>query len=127
MHRNPPGIQKRQNFWSCLKRTLHGTYIAPRAFHLGAYVDEQVFRFNVRHDADGQRFVEALKGTDGRRLTWGAYGRASAVALSSRTTLTSSEPHTPKLEAIAKLEHLLIDQLTWTLKAASHLVIQELR
>jgi len=61
-----------ENFWSCLKRTLNGTYIAPRAFHLGAYVDEQVFRFNVRHDADGQRFVEALKGTDGRRLTWKA-------------------------------------------------------
>src|SRR5947209_4804620 len=25
-----------QNFWSCVKRTLHGKYIAPRAFHLNA-------------------------------------------------------------------------------------------
>jgi transposase-like protein len=59
-----------ENFWSCLKRTLHGTYIAPRAFHLAAYVDEQVFRFNARDGKDADRFVEALKGTDGRRLTY---------------------------------------------------------
>jgi len=25
-----------ENFWSCVKRTLHGTYIAPRPFHLDA-------------------------------------------------------------------------------------------
>ncbi len=29
-----------ENFWSCLKRTLNGTYICPRSFHLSAYVDE---------------------------------------------------------------------------------------
>jgi transposase-like protein len=59
-----------ENFWSCLKRTLHGTYIAPRAFHLDAYVDEQVFRFNAREGSDGERFVQVLKATDGRRLTY---------------------------------------------------------
>ncbi|HTW85633.1 MAG TPA: IS1595 family transposase [Candidatus Sulfotelmatobacter sp.] len=59
-----------ENFWSCLKRTLHGTYIAPRAFHLGAYVDEQVFRFNERKDNDGGRFAKVLKATDGHRLTY---------------------------------------------------------
>ncbi len=59
-----------ENFWSCLKRTLHGTYIAPRAFHLQAYVDEQVYRFNVRAQKDGARFVGGLKGADGRRLTY---------------------------------------------------------
>jgi len=57
-----------ENFWSCLKRALHGTYIAPRAFHLEAYVDEQVYRFNVRKEIDGARFTHALKGTEGRRL-----------------------------------------------------------
>ena len=57
-----------ENFWSCLKRTLHGTYIAPRAFHLTAYVDEQVYRFNVREEIDGTRFTKALKGSEGRRL-----------------------------------------------------------
>ena len=59
-----------ENFWACLKRTLHGTYIAPRAFHLEAYVDEQVFRFNERGDNDGGRFVKALKGANGRRVTY---------------------------------------------------------
>jgi transposase-like protein len=61
-----------ENFWSCLKRTLHGTYICPRAFHLQAYVDEQVYRFNVRAQKDGARFVGGLKGADGRRLTYRA-------------------------------------------------------
>jgi transposase-like protein len=59
-----------ENFWSCLKRTLHGTYIAPRAFHLDAYVDEQVFRFNAREGSDAERFVATLKRTDGRRLMY---------------------------------------------------------
>jgi transposase-like protein len=55
-----------ENFWSGLKRTLHGTYIAPRAFHLDAYVDEQVFRFNAREGTDADRFVATLKNTDGQ-------------------------------------------------------------
>jgi transposase-like protein len=58
-----------ENFWSVLKRTLGGTYIAARPFHLDAYLDEQVFRFNASQDKDGDRFVQALKGADGRRLT----------------------------------------------------------
>jgi transposase-like protein len=58
-----------ENFWSCFKRTLHGTYIAPRAFHLEAYVNEQVFRFNAREGKDADRFVATLKGADGRRVT----------------------------------------------------------
>ena len=37
-----------ENFWSLLKRTLHGTYHAVEPFHLGRYVDEQVFRYNNR-------------------------------------------------------------------------------
>jgi transposase-like protein len=59
-----------ENFWGCLKRTLHGTYIAPRAFHLDAYVEEQVFRFNEREVTDGERFVKALKGADGKRVMY---------------------------------------------------------
>ena len=59
-----------ENFWSCLKRTIHGTYICPRPFHLAAYVDEQAFRFNARGSNDHDRFALALKGADGRRLTW---------------------------------------------------------
>ncbi len=59
-----------ENFWSCLKRTLGGTYIAARPFHLDAYVHEQAFRFNEREDNDAGRFVKALKGVDGKRLTY---------------------------------------------------------
>ena len=59
-----------ENFWSCLKRTLGGTYIAPRAFHLERYLDEQIFRFNVRGQEDDSRFVQAAKGADGRRVTY---------------------------------------------------------
>ncbi len=35
-----------ENFWSLLKRTLKGTYVAVETFHLERYIDEQIFRFN---------------------------------------------------------------------------------
>jgi transposase-like protein len=61
-----------ENFWSCVKRTLHGTYISVRGFHLDAYLDEQVFRFNAREGVDADRFLSTLQGADGRRLTYAA-------------------------------------------------------
>jgi len=90
-----------ENFWSCVKRTLHGTYIAVRPFHLDAYLDEQVFRFNAREDNDAGRFVETLKGADGKRLTYAALttthprwrlrpGRAARAE--ARRRMTQSEP-----------------------------------
>ncbi len=33
-----------ENFWSLLKRGLHGTYISVEPFHLFRYLDEQAFR-----------------------------------------------------------------------------------
>jgi hypothetical protein len=44
------------------------------SFHLGAYVDEEAFRFNERSDAsgDGGRFVKVLQSVMGRRLTYAA-------------------------------------------------------
>jgi transposase-like protein len=41
-----------ENFWSLMKRGLHGTYVAVEPFHLSRYVDEQVFRFNNRYTRD---------------------------------------------------------------------------
>ncbi len=41
-----------ENFWSLLKRGLNGTYVAVEPFHLGKYVDEQVFRYNNRATKD---------------------------------------------------------------------------
>jgi hypothetical protein len=60
-----------ENFWSLLKRTLNGTYVAVEPFHLDAYVDEQVFRFNTsRTMKDEQRFKKVLSQVAGKRLTF---------------------------------------------------------
>lgn len=64
-----------ENFWSCLKRGLNGTYIAVEPFHLFRYVDEQVFRFNNRGGkkikvSDADRFSLALSQIAGKRLTF---------------------------------------------------------
>jgi transposase-like protein len=64
-----------ENFWACLKRTLGGTYVAVEPFHLEAYVDEQMFRFNNRATKDNpltdqDRFMLALSQISGRRLTY---------------------------------------------------------
>lgn len=64
-----------ENFWSLLKRTLNGTYVAVEPFHLGRYVDEQAFRFNNRATRDNplndsDRFHLALSQIVGKRLTF---------------------------------------------------------
>jgi transposase-like protein len=63
------------NFWSLLKRQLRGTYIAVEPFHLDAYVDEQVFRYNNRATKDNplddaDRFSLAVSQIAGKRLTY---------------------------------------------------------
>ena len=66
-----------ENFWSLLKRTLRGTYVAVEPFHLERYVDEQVFRYNhCKHEdqktpmTDLERFEAALPMFVGKRLTY---------------------------------------------------------
>jgi len=66
-----------ENFWSLLKRTLNGTYVAVEPYHLSKYIDEQVFRFNNRGGkkkedriTDAQRFELALSQVAGKRLTY---------------------------------------------------------
>ncbi len=59
-----------ENFWSLLKRALKGTYISVEPFHLFRYLDEQAFRFNNRKVTDAVRFVLALNGILGKRLTY---------------------------------------------------------
>ncbi len=60
-----------ENFWSLLKRTLKGTYVAVEPFHLDAYVTEQVWRFNNsgKKMNDGARFKKAISQVVGKRLT----------------------------------------------------------
>jgi transposase-like protein len=60
-----------ENFWSLLKRTLSGTYVAVEPFHLDRYVGEQVFRYNNRKNFDDyDRFVKAASQIVGKRLTY---------------------------------------------------------
>jgi len=61
-----------ENFWSLLKRTIKGTYVAVEPFHLFRYLDEQAFRFNERKNKTGDqgRFLAAIAGIIGKRLTW---------------------------------------------------------
>ena len=59
-----------ENFWSLLKRGLHGTYISVEPFHLFRYLDEQTFRFNNRKMTDAERFDLAVRGIVGKRLTY---------------------------------------------------------
>jgi transposase-like protein len=65
-----------ENFWSLLKRGLSGTYVSVEPFHLFRYVDEQVFRYNHRLNAerkdltDGVRFGTAIRQIVGKRLTY---------------------------------------------------------
>ncbi len=59
-----------ENFWSLLKRTLRGTYVAVEPFHLDRYVGEQVFRYNNRKNKDDyDRFMLAVSQGNGKRLT----------------------------------------------------------
>lgn len=65
-----------ENFWSLLKRGIHGTYVSVEPFHLFRYVDEQAFRFNNRNKSedekmtDSQRFHYTCRKIVGKRLTW---------------------------------------------------------
>ena len=59
-----------ENFWSLLKRSIKGTYVSVEPFHLFRYLDEQVYKFNNRKTKDVARFVDALKGLVGKRLTY---------------------------------------------------------
>ena len=64
-----------ENFWSLLKRSLSGTYVAVEPFHLDRYVTEQVFRYNNRATkdnplTDADRFVLAVSQISGKRLTY---------------------------------------------------------
>src|SRR5664280_531904 len=59
-----------ENFWSLLKRGLHGTYISVEPFHLFRYIDEQAFRFDYRKLNDAERFDLGVRGIIGKRLTY---------------------------------------------------------
>ena len=64
-----------ENFWSLFKRHLSGTYVAVEPFHMQAYLDEQVFRYNNRGSktapkTDADRFDLVLRNLVGKRITY---------------------------------------------------------
>jgi transposase-like protein len=64
-----------ENFWSLLKRGLHGTYVSVEPFHLFRYLDEQVFRYDNRGTkdkpvTDADRFDLAIRQIVGKRLMY---------------------------------------------------------
>jgi transposase-like protein len=64
-----------ENFWSLLKRTLRGTYVAVEPFHMDQYLAEQIFRYNNRATkdnplTDSDRFALAVTQIVGKRLTY---------------------------------------------------------
>jgi transposase-like protein len=71
-----------ENFWSLFKRCIKGTHVSVEPCHLQAYLDAECFRFNHRKMTDGERFVMALAGFTGKRLTY-------------RDLIGKPEQHTP--------------------------------
>lgn len=59
-----------ENFWSLLKRTLGGTYVAVAPKHLTRYCAEQAYRFNERGGNDGSRFHKVMRSVRGKRITF---------------------------------------------------------
>ena len=59
-----------ENFWSLLKRGLHGTYVSVEPFHLFRYLDERLFTYNQRDLTDLGRFAAVLGTVSGRRVTY---------------------------------------------------------
>jgi transposase-like protein len=59
-----------ENFWALFKRCIKGTHVSVEPFHLFRYLDAEAFRFNERMLDDGGRFVLAVRGIEGKRLTY---------------------------------------------------------
>lgn len=59
-----------ENFWSLLKRCLHGTYIHVDPEHLTRYLDEETFRFDNRKANDAARFNAVLANITGKGISY---------------------------------------------------------
>jgi transposase-like protein len=66
-----------ENFFSIFKRGVIGTYHHMSEAHLGRYCKEFDFRYNTRELTDAERAAIAIKGMEGKRLT---YRRTNAIA-----------------------------------------------
>jgi len=71
---NPDGSRASTNtaesFFSLLKRAIIGAWHHISREHLPRYANEFAFRWNTRHDTDGQRLEIFARWTEGKRLTY---------------------------------------------------------
>jgi transposase-like protein len=56
--------------FSLMKRAVFGTHHSISEAHLGRYLSEWDFKWNTRKMTDGERAATALKGIEGKRLTY---------------------------------------------------------
>ena len=58
-----------ENFWSVMKRGIHGIYHQISYKHLQKYCDEYSYRYNTRKISDSERFKQAIQNIE-RRLDY---------------------------------------------------------
>jgi transposase-like protein len=94
-----------ENFWSLLKRSIHGTYVSVEPYHLARYLDEQSFRYNNRKDMnDGERFDLAVRQIVGKRLTYEQLtGKAEGVCPTERCLTDGSSAEGVVPEKLARV------------------------
>ena len=64
------GVNCAESFFSLIKRGLLGTFHAVSKEILHRYCDEFAFRWDTRKLNDGERVVESVKRTEGKRLMY---------------------------------------------------------
>lgn len=67
-----------EGFFSLLKRGLNGTFHHVGKGHMGRYVDEFAFRYNLRKESDEMRPLRIVAAAEGKRLTYKQPGGACA-------------------------------------------------
>lgn len=64
-----------------VKRQINGTHHSISEQHSQRYLDEHAFRYNHRDETDGDKFVRAVRGADGKRVRLFKPSRGSAPSL----------------------------------------------
>ncbi len=68
-----------ESFFSLFKRAIIGAWHHISREHLPRYANEFAFRWNTRHDTDGQRLGKFLQRIEGKRLTYRQASRPLCV------------------------------------------------
>ncbi len=68
-----------ENYFSVFKRGMKGVYQHCKEKHLQRYINEFDFRYNRRDLTDAERASEALKGIEGKRLTYRRTGYGAHI------------------------------------------------